>query len=69
MNDYRPAVEAIVRQHGCSPQHNPVRYASNGSEIWWDPTTKSPILMPVSIPTPLAANSIMTQLGLGRVFA
>jgi hypothetical protein len=68
--DYRPAVEVILRQHGCSPRmrNGQVELAPNGSEKWWFPVGRIPILLPTSIPSAWAANNVLGFLGLKRIF-
>jgi hypothetical protein len=68
--DYRPAVEAILRQHGSFALMNGshVRLAPNGSEKWWFPTGRFLILLPVSLPSAWAANNVIGFLGLKRIF-
>ncbi len=64
MSDFRPAVERLLRQAGCSF----VRPGKGSHAIWHSPKSQTNFSVPAKIKSRHTANAILKQAGLPKEF-
>jgi predicted RNA binding protein YcfA (HicA-like mRNA interferase family) len=64
MNDFRPALEQLLREAGC----HLVRQGKGSHSIWRSPHSKTNFPVPAKIKSRHTANAILKQAGLPKAF-